>query len=625
MKPTSPPLPAPALFVLLILCLGAACGCGGPEPGGAAQGGGASAGPAGLRSVLLVTVDTLRADRLGCYGGRSPQTPAYDRLAREGALFTNAIATNPLTLPAHVSILTGRSPLLHGVRGNGNFALPRGVPTLTQILRQDGLRTAAFVGAFPLAYRFGLGEGFEIYDDDFGAVLRPGTAGAEARAVPRSERRAREVNAKALAWLASMGTQGPFFVWVHYFDPHFEYLPEEPFASRYPGAPYDGEVAATDQALGELLEALDRLGLASSTIVVVAADHGESLGEHGEAFHGVFVYDATTRVPLIVRAPGRLAPGLRVNGVAGGADIAPTILALLGRPAPAGMSGRALEAQGAGEEGRGVITESYGPWFEFGWSPLVAWRTVGWKFIEAPEPELYDLASDPGETVNLAARDPERVAAMRGELSRAIAAVGPESGSAVRAVGEEEREHLASLGYASSGPAPRLPAAGAHLIDPKAMRGFEEQYYRAFTLLNLGRFEDAIREYRALAARAPDAPFVHHQLGRALRRTGAKAEAAGEFLAALRLSPGLAEAAFDLGALSEADGEREAAERWYRKALAINDAYPEAHASLARVRFAAGDRPGAESEIRRAIALDPTTTVYRQALASLIGPSSGRP
>ena len=605
--------------------------------------------------MILVTVDTLRTDRLGCYGGQSPATPAFDRLAREGTLFENAIATNPLTLPAHVSILTGRSPGEHGVHGNGNFALADGVPTLGTILSGAGFATGAFVGAFPLAYRFGLGRGFGIYDDDFGNMEAPGRG-----VVPRYERRAREVNERARRWLDARRPEERFFLWVHYFDPHFEYVPEEPYASRYPGRPYDGEVAATDAALGEILADMDRLGMAASTAVVVVADHGEGLGDHGEAFHGVFLYDATIHVPLIIRAPGITRAGSRVRTSVSGADVAPTTLAILGIAGTAGMTGRsALSSMSAAtvfenpgsprvalHEGtaadappepvfaEAVVSESYGPWFEFRWSPLIALRTAAWKYVEAPEPELYDLKNDPGETRNLAQAKPERLAEARKTLASARAAVAgrtvptgpggadgraarPADPRAARAASAEEIERLRSLGYAATAAAPSMPLPSSRLRDPKTMRGYEEAYYRAFLLLSEGKIDDAIRAYRALLARDPNAPLVHHQLGRAFSRSKQYDAAEKEFREALRLAPDLAEAAYDIAAVRETLGDSAGAEQWFRAAIALNAIYPEAHAALARRLFAKGDLVGARSEIERAVALAPTDPAYKEALRGL--------
>lgn len=576
--------------------------------------------------MVLVTVDTLRADRLGCYGARSPETPAYDRLAREGALFENAVATNPLTLPAHASILTGRHPAEHGVHGNGNFALPASEATLASLLSARGFTTAAFVGAFPLSHRFGLSRGFDLFDDEFGSRSLPG-----GETVPRSERRAREVNARALPWLRARAGER-FFLWLHYFDPHFEYVPEEPYASRYAAAPYDGEVAATDAALSELLGALDRAGLASTTLVVVMADHGEGLGDHGEAFHGVFLYDSTIRVPLILRAPDALPAGARSTAVVSGADVAPTLLEILGIDVPDSMTGRsALGAvRGAPPRSRaplgdGAVCESFGPWLEFRWSPLHGFRTAAWKFIEAPEPELYDLANDPRETKNLAVARPELLAVARearrsanaASAASSAAGAGPASKPTVPA-DAETIERLRSLGYAASAAAPKLPGPGQRLRDPKSMAGFEESYYRAIAMLNSGKDAGAAAAiFGVLARRDPAAPIVHYQLGRALYRVGRPIEAEREFTEALALDPSLAEAAYNIGVLCEARKEFATATSWFRKAAALEPDNHEARAALARRLYAAGDLRGAAAELRAALAASPSNADYRAALADL--------
>ena len=584
-----------------------------------------------LRSVVLVTVDTLRADRLGCYGGKSPATPAYDRLAREGTLFENAVATNPLTLPSHASMLTGRHSFEHGVRGNGNFALPASEETLATILSRGGFATAAFVGAFPLAYRFGLGRGFTVYDDDFGTRKDP--AGA---LVPRSERRAREVNARALPWLREHAKER-FFLWVHYYDPHYEYRPEEPFASRYSKTPYDGEVAATDEALGEVLKTIDAAGISATTAVVVVSDHGEGLGDHGEAFHGIFLYDSTIHVPMLVRAPGVTTAGSRVTATVSGADVAPTVLDMLGVAVPRSMSGRpatgfmntaASRAAGASDSlESGVPSLSDGPWLEFRWSPLRAWRSRNWKYVEAPEPELYDLASDAGETKNLASAKPDVVMTARRALeARAGASItgGAGSGSAPStaiAADAETIERLRSLGYVASSAAPPAPlpgpAAGRPLKDPKTMRGYEEAYYKAVALLNGGRAREALEDLQRLLGRDPDAPFIHLKLARAYYILGRYDESEAALTRALALAPAMAEAAYDMGAGREARKDFEGATGWFRRAVAINPAYPEARAALARRLFAKGDLAGAEEQMRAAVALSPSDATLRRALEDL--------
>jgi len=305
-----------------------------------------------------------------------------------------------------------------------------------------------------------------------------------------------------------------------------------------------------------------------------------------------------------------------------------------GSPQVALHEGTAADAPPEPVFAEAVVSESYGPWFEFRWSPLIALRSAAWKYVEAPEPELYDLKNDPGETQNLARARPERLAEARKTLASARAAVAgrtlptgpggvdgqaarPEDPRAARAASEEEIERLRSLGYAATAAAPSMPLPSSRLRDPKTMRGYEEAYYRAFLLLSEGKIDDAIRAYRALLARDPNAPLVHHQLGRAFSRSKQYDAAEKEFREALRLAPDLAEAAYDIGAVREAMGDSAGAEQWFRAALALNAIYPEAHAALARRLFAKGDLVGARSEIERAVALAPADPAYKEALQGL--------
>jgi arylsulfatase A-like enzyme len=283
-------------------------------------------------NVLLITIDTLRADALGSYGGQSGATPWLDRLAGGGLRFDRAHAQNVVTLPSHANILSGRYPFVHGVRDNAGFRFPQTQDTLATILKARGYRTGAFVSAFPLDARFGLARGFDEYDDRLSSAARP--------AFLEQERAGSETVGRARAWLDRDNGQ-PWLCWVHLYEPHFPYAPPEPFASRFRNQPYEGEVAAADDAVGSLVGSILDGGVNSRTLVVVTADHGESLGEHGEATHGILAYEATLRVPLIFYFPGMLSPSVR-DEEAQHVDILPTILDLLGAPIPQSLDGRSL-------------------------------------------------------------------------------------------------------------------------------------------------------------------------------------------------------------------------------------------------------------------------------------------
>src|SRR4051812_5018500 len=399
------------------------------------------------RPIVLITIDTLRADRLGVYGSRAGLTPALDQFAATAVRFTAAVTQVPLTLPAHATILTGLHPPRHGVRTNDGFQLAAEVPTLAETLRKSGYATGAFIGGYPLRGSSGLSRGFDRYDDEF---LR--TRGAV-------ERSADAVVAAAVPWITEHRSR-PFFAWLHLFDPHSPYTPPPSYAAAHAGAPYDGEIAYTDSAIGRLLDRLRNLDVFSRATVVIIADHGESLGEHGERTHGTFLYDATVRVPLLIKLPGAAAARV-VDVPVEAADVAPTLAAAAGAPLPDvdGKSLLELIAGGSGDAERAAYAESFYQNVLLGWSPLRAVRTRQWKFVAAPRPELYDLESDPGERQNRVAE--------RGALAAGLARLLPPLGSDPRAdapaAGRESAERLRALGYVSGSTAP----TGTRGVDPK--------------------------------------------------------------------------------------------------------------------------------------------------------------
>ena len=348
------------------------------------------------RNVLLITIDTLRADALGAYGNASAATPWMDRLAASGVRFRTARAHNVLTLPSHANILTGRLPPDHGVRDNAGFRLAVGEATLATRLKERRFQTGAFISAFPLDSRFGLSRGFDVYDDAFvDTAARP--------AFLEQERAGVETVAAATRWLAEQRTKAePWFGWVHLYEPHYPYAAPEPFASRFSGNPYAGEVAATDEALGPLLQPILDAGAATDTLVILTSDHGESLGDHGEATHGIFAYEAALRVPLVLYYPPLLAPRV-IDTAATHVDIVPMVLEALGIPPAAGLRGHTLEdlAREPADE-PAMYFEALSGSLNRGWAPLSGVVSKGMKFIDLPIPELYDLRSDSGEQRNLA-------------------------------------------------------------------------------------------------------------------------------------------------------------------------------------------------------------------------------
>ncbi|MGH7150835.1 MAG: sulfatase, partial [Planctomycetota bacterium] len=361
-------------------------------------------------NLLLVTVDTLRADRLGFSGHPRARTPVLDDLAGRGVRFETALASAPVTLPSHATILTGLDPPHHGVRDNGLFALGGDQVTLAEILAGAGYETAAVVAAFVLDARYGLAQGFATYDDRM--VPLEGASAAIA------QRPANQVTDAALAWLDRRTDTGPFFLWVHYFDPHMPYEPPPPFGGATPEDRYDGEIAFVDAELGRLLRGLDGRGLGERTLLVFTSDHGEGLGEHGERTHSLLLYDSTMLVPLLFVPPGERGRG-RVfdDRAAGGIDVLPTALDLLGLPVPGGLDGESL-ARPPRDPDRPLYLETFAPLHTCGWSPLHALRRLRDKFIEAPVPEYYDLRSDPWESRNLFPQAPPSARALASHLAR---------------------------------------------------------------------------------------------------------------------------------------------------------------------------------------------------------------
>lgn len=467
-------------------------------------------------SVLLVTLDTTRADHVGAYGAKGAATPAFDRLANEGTLFIRATTVAPLTTPAHASLMTGLYPFRHGVRNNGRVSLPESITTLAEVFAAKGYRTAAFVGAFPVSRTFGFAQGFQTFDDDFGDD-REGQV--------RSERTAGEVNGRALGWLSS--AKQPFFAWIHYYDAHEPYEPPAPFAARFARSPYDGEIAYADSQLEQIIETLRKTGALDRTIVAVAGDHGEGLGEHGEFTHGLLIYEPMLHVPMVIRAPWTVATGGRRDDLVSLVDLAPTLAALAGVPAPASLDGRDLFGA-APPGGEAVYAESVFAAEEFAWAPLSAARRGSTKWIAAPRPERYDLDADPAESHNLAGTDAPRDEQMSALLARIAVSGSAEGAAAGGPLDDEAQARLESLGYVGGGGGASKPARGAGVggRDPKdAIRDYVAYQQGTDLILRKG---DAVPIFERLVAGDPENPEFRLRLGQAYlkRRDPASAEAA---------------------------------------------------------------------------------------------------
>lgn len=617
---------------------------------------GVGAGPDGApANLLLITLDTFRGDHLGANGAAQVDTPCLDRLAAAGANFTRARASVPLTLPSHASIMTGRAPHSHGVRDNGLAALDASVVTLAEVLGAEGYATAAFVGSFVLDHRFGLDQGFEHYDDQVATDL----AMLER---PEAERDGAAVVGAFEDWLSrrasdrpERGHAEPFFAWIHLYDPHAPYQAPEPFRSKYPRNPYAAEIAYTDSLACRAVEVLEAQGVVERTLIAAVGDHGEGLGEHGEATHSLLIYNSTLHVPMLMHRPGRV-PAVSVPDLVRTIDLAPTLLDYLnlGREFGEGSNLRSrIERDSIGtEEPNGLVARSESRYGErvLGWSPLFGLEEGRYHFIRAPTPELFDLERDPGESRNVFAEQPEVSARLASRLD-AMLADDPglvETSGAV--LDSAEIAKLRSLGYlAGSGRSPKPPPqAGA--VDPKAKIEIWEQLQRGIGLYERGEYADAARGFEAVLREERDLPLLFEYLSASYVRLGDwekferlhdLARARGVETAALHLDmgrryrqraePALAEAAFEralaleplsvtgwyeLAELHRAEGRLEDAASAYREALAINPAYAFAWnglgvtlSSLAgpRVGGADGPRPQAAAldAFERAVELAP--------------------
>jgi choline-sulfatase len=528
-------------------------------------------------NVLLITLDTFRADRIG------PLTPNLSKLARESISFANAGSAVPLTLPAHATLLSGELPLHHGLRNNGAGTFPADRATLATVLGQAGYRTGAFVSAFVLDHRFGLNRGFDDYDDEVARELNPGSSWD-------AERRGGDTVDRALAWIGRADSR-PYFVWVHLYDAHAPYAPPAPLPRTY-----DGEIAYVDAQVGRLLGAVDR----GNTIVAVVGDHGEALGEHGELTHGLLLYEATLHVPLFVAVPEQ-KPRVVAEPVSA-ADLAPTLAGLAGAPLPK-SDGRDLASAIVKEkafEQTEVYAETQYPTI-FGWSDLAAMRRGNLKYIASPRPELYDLARDPHETRSVLddERRTYRDLSAKLEILRAGAAAPAKQFSPLD---EEAKAKLASLGYIA--PSALTTGSGTR-PDPHAMAPLFRAFEEATWASNENRADEAIARLRTIVAADPRNPVFRASLARALRKKGDIASAITLYQEAVAIAPGDSEAWYNLAvALQEAGRAREGGIA-IREAIRRDPKRPEAHNALGIAYTDEGDLKAAQEEFEKTIAIDP--------------------
>jgi arylsulfatase A-like enzyme/predicted Zn-dependent protease len=545
-------------------------------------------------NVLLVTLDTTRADHIGIYGYGKAKTTTIDSLALKGVKFSNAYCPVPMTLPSHCSIMTGTYPLYHKVHNNGTYHLNKEIVTLAQRLKEKGYKTSAFVSSFNVDSRFGVDKGFDVYDDKFGEDEMIKTF--------RSERSAGDTAASFIRCLEGASNE-KFFSWVHLYDPHLPYHPPSPFKEEFAGIPYDGEIAYMDFSLGKIIEKLKEKGLLDKTLIVIAGDHGEALGEKEEVDHGVFIYDVTMRIPLIFYAPQNLPQGLVVDSRVRLIDIMPSVLDMLKMPVNKEVQGESLlpYIEGKKKDNLTCYLESYYPLETYGWSELVGLIDGDWKYIQAPRSELYNLKVDKGEETNLFPKEAKTASALKQRLKELIDNYSSKLALSRRKMSQEEEERLRSLGYVGADASVRV--SKGPLADPKDMMGEfrilyqavqsewdgkmaeAEKYYReilrlmpdvawryldlAIFLSRVNRLPEAIEVLKQGLTRLPDSFVLLSRLAHFYMRVGKYQESFDMSQAALRIDPQYFDALVIAGSIQDIRGKWEESTKYYKKALEI--------------------------------------------------------
>jgi arylsulfatase A-like enzyme/Flp pilus assembly protein TadD len=555
-------------------------------------------------NVILVTIDTLRADHLRCYGYRAVETPTLDGLAQDGIRFAQAISECPITLPSHCSILTGTYPLYHGVRDNSGYRLPQAQLTLAEVLKQRGYRTGAFVGAFVLDSSTGLTQGFDVYVDGFRTSSRIETD------LTIAEHRAGKVVASALNWLRQARPGEKSFAWIHLFDPHAPYNPPAPYSARYSRNLYDGEIAYVDSSLEPLIAYLKAQNLYAESLLTVIGDHGEGLGDHAESTHGMFLYDSTLRVPWLLKPPRNRFAGRVVTEQVQSIDLMPTLLQFLGIQIPSGVQGVGLLSflEGKNElPRRYALGETLLPRDQYGWSPLLSVRTAEKKLVQAPRPELYDLTTDPREQVNVYESNQGIASQLKQQRSVFAAQFSGKGASQarIRTQDPEAFQRLLGLGYLAVAGAEDTAIDTTSLPDPK-------DRIQVFDLLWAAQADNENKHYDAASeklrrALATDSKiyFAHALLGVTYSGMGRFPDAAQELKVALSLRPGDIVATFYLGSALSRMGQNDAAERAFQRVLELDPSNDGALNNLGIVAMNQKRYDEAAKIYRRLIAVQP--------------------
>ncbi|MCA9729603.1 MAG: sulfatase-like hydrolase/transferase, partial [Candidatus Eisenbacteria bacterium] len=560
------------------------------------------------------------AECLSCYGSTSYATPNLDRLASEGVLFENSFSTNPITLPSHTSIMTGSYPMYHGVRDNSTYVVRPDVETLAEVLSANGYATHAVIGSFVLDSRFNLDQGFDSYDDRLDENWSKDELEMRARdAFGFAERKANLVTASAIDWLRKPRSK-PFFLWLHYFDPHQPVNPPEPHHSRFT-EPYAGEVAFADEQIGAVFQELKKQGEYDRTLVVVVADHGEGLLDHGEPTHSILIFDSTLRVPLIVKMPGAPEAGRHSQRLTSTVDIMPSILDLVHAEAPLDIQtkqfqGKSFASLIEGEPDpeptdRPIYMETMVPQLDCGWGPLRALRTADWKLIHGPKTRLYHVSQDRGEVYDLAAKEPDRVAAMTAELQSRIRDVwaSEDAGGSVSAPDKETLAKLASLGYLGGTGAPRVIEDLSEVDgkpDPYDNRYLFDLISSAIENIRTGQEFRGMQQLQDVLASDPANPMALLNLGRAyLTVTGQADSAMAIFRRCLHSDPQQEDALYYMSRINRELGRPAEAKVFAAKILEVNEFSVPGHYEMAGIESALGDNAEARNHLLAVLELEP--------------------
>src|SRR6266404_4136639 len=577
-------------------------------------------------NVVLITIDTLRADHLGCYGYKQIKTPNIDGLAADGVRFESAFAVVPVTLPSHSSMLTGTYPMLSGMHDFSANKLSPLQPTLASVLKQAGYETGAVIGAAVLDSRFGLNQGFDFYYDHFD-FSRLDQANLD-----QMERPGNVVADVALDWLAK-NSQKKFFLWMHLYDPHFPYRPPEPYSREYAAQPYDGEIAFADEQVGRLLRFLKEKGIYRNTVIVLCGDHGESLGEHGEKTHGFFIYNATMHVPLIIRLPeSRLpenAPARTLADPVSLVDLMPTILGAVGLEIPSQVQGRSLlpelradrtdRDQSNRDRVRVLYGETFLPRIHFNWSELRGSENTKYHFIDAPRPELYDLAKDPGEIHNLLTEKKAVAEEMRAKLVGMIRDYSPGKELAEKTgLDPALMERLKALGYAGFSGGSNPTISSRDLPDPKDRVVTYELISDAIADSQHGRYQESIDKLKSVIKTEPNSVPAHYLQGLDFYHLNMFAEAVDELQKTVQLSPDYALAFFNLGMAQAHAGQIDAAIATLQRTLQLDGTKVDAASNLGVAFIQKRQLAPAEVALRQSVTINPELARGHRALGETL-------